>query len=180
MKGKLLILAVLAVCLCSAGGTAAYFTAQGTARNVITAGYVDIALEEKHMDGSGTVVEFPAEGIHGITPGGSVSKIVTVQNLGADAWIRVKVDCAVTDRAGLPLKSDVVKLTFDRESWQEQDGFFYCRQPVAAGERTPVLFDRVEFSPAMGNDYQNARAVITVTAQAVQHSNNPDALGWPD
>lgn len=47
MKRKLLLLSVLAICVATlAAGTLAYFSADGTARNVITTGNVSIAVEE--------------------------------------------------------------------------------------------------------------------------------------
>lgn len=184
MKGKILILAVLLLGLgVVSGGTAAYFSAEGTARNVITAGDVQIALEERHIDGSGAVVEFPIAGVHGVMPGSSVSKLVSVKNTAADAWIRVRVSCAATAADGSTLPADAVSIWVDEESWLLKDGWYYCRQAIPTGEATPVLFDRVEFSPAMGNRYQNSRVVVTVQAQAVQSAHNgasvEEAAGWP-
>ena len=185
MKRKLLILSCLVICLSVlSAGTAAYFTAQSDARNVITSGFVEIAREEKHIDGSGAVVKFPEKGILGVMPGSRVSKIVTVKNTGAQSWIRVKADCAVTAADGSVLSSDVVGFSPNDAHWLLKDGWYYCRQSIPTGESTPVLFDRVEFSPAMGNEYQNCRVVITLQAQAVQAAHNEgavaDVLGWPE
>ncbi len=83
LKTKLLALSVvLILAALSVYGTLAYFTAQGTARNVITAGDVKIALEERMLtpDGEKTV---PFEDQLGVMPGTDVSKIVTVTNAAA-------------------------------------------------------------------------------------------------
>ena len=69
LKTKLLALSVvLILAALSVYGTLAYFTAQGTARNVITAGDVKIALEERMLtpDGEKTV---PFEDQLGVMPG---------------------------------------------------------------------------------------------------------------
>ena len=185
MKKKILYIAAIVICLSLiTGGTYAYFTTSDTARNVITSGFVEISLEEKHIDGSGAVVKFPEKGILGVMPGSRVSKIVTVKNTGAQSWIRVKADCAVTAADGSVLSSDVVVFSPNDAHWLLKDGWYYCRQSIPTGESTPVLFDRVEFSPAMGNEYQNCRVVITLQAQAVQAAHNEgaleDVLGWPE
>ena len=72
MKRKLLLLSVLAICVATlAAGTLAYFSADGTARNVITTGNVSIAVEE-WADADKTQ---PFEGLTGIMPGTTVTKI---------------------------------------------------------------------------------------------------------
>ena len=83
MKRKLLLLSVLAICVATlAAGTLAYFSADGTARNVITTGNVSIAVEE-WADADKTQ---PFEDLTGIMPGTTVTKIAEVRNTGeADA-----------------------------------------------------------------------------------------------
>ena len=79
-KQKLVTLSAVAiVAALSAYGSVAYFTAEDTARNVITAGKVKIELQEKMLtpDGEKTV---PFENQLGVMPGCEVSKIVTVKN----------------------------------------------------------------------------------------------------
>ena len=59
MKKKILVLAALAIAVAiAATGTLAYFTATGTARNVITSGGISIAIEEKTQTGD-ALVDFP-------------------------------------------------------------------------------------------------------------------------
>lgn len=106
MKKKLAVLSLLAVCAAVAvSGTLAYFTSEDTAHNVITSGGVSIELVEKTKE-NGTEVEFPEDGLTGIMPGTSASKIVSVKNTGeADAWIRVSVNIGITaaEKSGLHL-----------------------------------------------------------------------------
>lgn len=193
MKRKLLILSALVICVATlAAGTLAYFNAEGTAHNVITSGGVGIQLIEKTKSGD-TLVDFPEDGLSGILPGTSASKIVSVENTGsADAWIRVKVEMTITgsDREALPLEiggadSVIPVITFTPgESWTlGEDGYYYYNAAVASGKSTETLFEEVYFAAQMGNEYQNCTANLVVTAQAVQTANNGDsaltAAGWP-
>ena len=76
-------------------------------------------------------------------------------------------------------------LDYDSSRWTYgDDGYYYYNEPLAAGETTGALFRNVSFDPAMGNMYQDSKAVIKVSAQAVQVKNNGSdvftAAGWPD
>lgn len=184
MKKKILAVAVIVICLAIlASGTLAYYTADATARNVITSGFVDIELIEKHIDGSGAEVDFPDAPISGVMPGSTVSKIVSVKNTGAEAWIRVSVEKKVTGANGEELPVDVVTFTVDETKWLLKDGYYYHLMPVATESSTEILFDEVYFAPSMGNEYQNCKTEIIVYAQAVQTANNgttvEEAAGWP-
>ena len=184
MKKKVLVLAVIVMCLAVlASGTLAYFVAEGTARNVITTGGVGIELVEKYVDASGAKVDFPKEGITGVMPGTSVSKIVSVKNTEAEAWIRVAVEKKITGADGKELSADVVTFVVDETKWQLKDGYYYYLKPVAEGASTDILFDEVMFAGSMGNEYQGCKAEILVSAQAVQTANNGtsvlEAAGWP-
>ena len=185
MKKKILLVAILVICLSVvATGTLAYFTAEGTARNVITTGGVGIELIDKHVGDDGVEVDFPAEGIPGVMPGCSVSKIVAVTNNQAEAWIRVGVEKVVTAADGSALPTDLITFEVDATKWLEKDGYYYYRTPVATGESTDLLFDEVFFDGAMGNEYQGCKVEIIVGAQAVQTANNgttvEEAAGWPE
>lgn len=199
MKKKLFAAGIIAICLSlCVGSTWAYFTSSDTAHNVITSGKVGIEIIEKTKSGDGVELDFPADGLHNIMPGSSVSKIVSVSNSGeAEAWIRVKVDAAIVGADGdsLPLQMDVhgVKvpvMTFAVEQgWIDGgDGYYYYSSPVTPGEKTSVFFDKVTFALEMGNAYQRSTANLTIVAQAVQTANNPipdggdvtDIPGWPE
>lgn len=191
MKKKILVLAAVAICVAiAATGTLAYFTATGTARNVITSGGISIAIEEKTQSG-GALVDFPAEGITGVMPGTSVSKIVKVKNTGAsEAWIRVKVESSITSADGqsLPgtLRGGISVMEFKTLSgWTKgADGYYYYNKPVASGKATTELLKEVTFAPEMGNEYQGCTAQLLISAQAVQTANNgtkvTEAKGWPE
>ena len=186
-KKKVFMLALVVICLAIlACGTAAYFTDDVRTRNVITTGDVEIDLLE-WADADETV-PFPENGVSGVMPGMSVTKIVRVKNTGtAAAFVRVKAEKAVRlaqDVVG-QTNPDLITLNIDREHWTEQDGWFYYCEAVAPGTQTAPLFTAVSFAGLeMGNLYQNATATVEVFAQAVQVKNNPGntaltAQGWP-
>ena len=164
-----------------AAGTLAYFSADGTARNVITTGNVSIAVEE-WADADKTQ---PFEDLTGIMPGTTVTKIAEVRNTGeADAWIRVRLtgDIRLTGD-GTPDPS-LVKPDLNTTDWTlGLDGYLYCNKAIRPGETTAPLFTCVTFDAGMGNEYQNATATVHVAAEAVQTANNGvtalEALGWP-
>lgn len=183
MKKKLLSLAFVILLLLSlvGYGTLAYTTVEGTATNVITSGGVKIALVETTDSGR----PFPADGVHGVVPGTTQSKIVNVRNTGAHtAWVRVSVDVAILlANEGEP-DTDLIRLDYNRTHWREKDGYFYYLHPLKPGESTEVpLFTKVTFDAGMGNMYQGSEARVTVCAMATQWANNGstvwEAKGWP-
>lgn len=186
MKKKITVISlIVAMVAVLALGTAAYFTAEGTATNVITAGSVKIALHETAVKEPGAE-PVPFEDVSGVMPGSVVSKIVTVENTGSGtAWVRVSVTKAIALAEGLEGEIDLglVGLDIDTEHWTEHDGYYYYNAPLAAGETTEPLFTSVTFAAGMGNLYQGSTATVGVTAQATQTANNGEsaleAAGWP-
>lgn len=187
MKRKLLAAALAVSCLSLAAyRTVAYFTAEDTVTNVITAGNVRIELQETAIpeDGGAPV---PFEDVIGVMPGAEVSKIVEVKNTGdKTAYIRIRLEKEVTLAEGAAGETDpgLIGLNIDTESWTEKDGYFYYNEPLAAGQTTKPLFTAVSFSKEMSDLYQNSKAMISVKASAVQTDNNGDsareATGWPE
>lgn len=204
MKRKLTFIAGIILCLSLiATGTAAYFSANITTHNIITSGNVDIRLLE-WADADKTQ-PFPKEGISEVMPDTTVTKIAEVQNTGeAEAWVRVRAEKIITLAGGIhaEIDPDLMTVHFDETTWADAQGnehpywqqrgdYYYYTKPLAPDETTAVpLFNSVSFDKTMGNDYQNARAQVTVTVHAVQTANNPrtaapgtlavfEALGWP-
>ena len=185
MKKKILFLTAVLICLSIAmTGTLAYFTADDVAHNVITTGKVNIALQEWANEDR-TV---PFENIEGVMPGNEITKIALVKNTGtAPAWIRVKIDIAVTkqiDKETVLLPSNKVLLDIDTENWKlKEDGYYYYQKALAADELTEPIFTSVLFDRSMNNAYQNSTASVDVFAEAVQTANNganaEEASGWP-
>ncbi len=188
MKKRIVLVCALVLCIgISVLSTVAYFTAEDTARNVITAGSLDIEVIEECENEEGELVPYPGEPIQ-VLPGAKVSKIVSVKNNDAEAYVRIKLDVAVKDPEGNALDADGAVLTVcSNEMWlanEDNDGWFYYNGTVKSGEITLPVIDGVEFSADMGDEFQGAVVEINVTAQAVQAANNGDnvfsAQGWPE
>lgn len=194
MKKKILVLA-LAVVFVSlmALGSAAYFTVEGRATNIITTGTVSLSLDEHLEEGKWTEIKDNDVTVawqlkDRVMPGMTVAKKPTLKNDGTQPFfLRAKVQVTVTN-GGEVLPSSVVLLQQMPSGWTEQDGWLYYMpegsDAVAPGAEV-VLFDGVKLAEEAGNPYQNSTVTITVQAQAVQVKNNPgtDALtaqGWPE
>ena len=181
MKRKILILSVLVICLAMiAAGSLAYYTADTKAHNVITTGSVDIQLNEWANEERTEKFENQT----GVMPGKDVTKIVEVKNVGTgSAWVCVQMFVDVYAENGKQLPTEPVKLDINTTDWTYQDGYYYYNKPLAPGETTEPLFTTVSFDEQMGNEYQNAKAKIDITAIAVQSANNGEtvleATGWP-
>ena len=181
-KGKLLALALLAAgAACLALGTAAFFSAETTAHNVITTGGVEIELREWADEAR----ETPFEDVTGVLPGAEITKIAEIENTGAsEAWVRVGVTKSIRLAGGGKADLSLVSLDINTADWTlGEDGFYYYNTALKPGEVTAPLFTAVTFADEMGNEYQNATAAVDVAAQAVQTANNGasalDAAGWP-
>lgn len=181
MKRKLLILSILVICVATiAAGSLAFYNAEDTAHNIITTGGVSIEIQEWADEGR----ETPFEDLDGILPDTSVTKIAEVKNTGAsEAWIRVRLNKTIKLVGEGTPDTALVELDINTASWTEQDGYLYYKEALKPGEVTEPIFTTVTFNEAMGNEYQNATAIVDVHAQAVQIANNGEsaltALGWP-
>lgn len=187
MKRKVFIAALLIICLALLGfGTSAYFTADGTATNVITSGGIAISIDENAVNEEGETVTF--KDVQGVMPGTRISKIVSVTNTGANsAWVRIAVDTRISLADGVEGTPDtsLIKPDFNTSDWTlGADGYYYYNTQLQPGESTVPLFTVVTFDSTMGNIYQRSTAYIDVYAAAVQTANNGasalDASGWPD
>lgn len=186
MKRKILIIAILIACLAGlTGGTVAYFTAEDTATNVITAGNLSIELVETAINDAGETVPF--RDVVGVVPGAEVSKIARVENTGdAAAYVRIRLETTVTLAEGKDGQVDLRLVTVDinTEDWTEKDGYYYCNTVVQPGELTPPLFTKVIFDAGMDNRYEESTVKLNVRAQATQWKNNGEspleASGWPE
>lgn len=187
MKKRILIFALIAICVAIAsGGTSAYFSTEGTARNVITSGKVDVTLIEQQKI-NGVLQPFPDDVI-AANPGKSVSKIVSVRSEDEAAWVRVGYDVCFYDGQGKQMNlsdsdiSSLVSVDTDEEHWVFRDGWWYYKAPLHKDEITPSLFENVIFSGGMNNEFQGSTARISISVQAVQVANNGkqfwEAIGW--
>lgn len=187
MRSRIVLVCAVVLCVaCIVGSTVAYFTAEDTARNVITAGSLKISVIEQ-QEVNGELADYPEEPII-VVPGDDPSKIVTVKNEDKDAFIRLKYEITVTDKNGnvMDVPEGLISVNSTNDDWvtKNEDGWLYYNGIVKTGDITTPAFENVVFSAEMGNEYQEATAEVFVTAQAVQSANNGDnvleAQGWPE
>ena len=182
---RLISLICLVVCCAAliASGTLAFYSAEETAKNVMTTGKLDIDLKEETDGGQ----PWPEKGFENIMPGMDVTKVVYGDNTGTmDVWLRVKLVKIITPAEGVEAELNFEKITLDINTadWTEKDGYYYYNKALRPGEKSVPLFTNVHFGAELGNEYMNAKAEIEVTMQAVQANNNGDsaltATGWPE
>ena len=182
---RLISLICLIICCAAllASGTLAFYSAEETAKNVMSTGKLDMELVEK-TDGG---LPWPEEGFKNIAPGMNITKIVYGENTGTmDLWLRVKLDKTITAAEGVEAALSFEKITLDINTadWTEKDGYYYYNKALKPGEASVPLFTNVHFGEELGNEYMNAKAEIDVTMQAVQANNNGEsaltATGWPE
>ena len=189
MKKRFACCAMLCILLSLVmNSTLAYFTAEDTARNVVTSGAVSVAVVEKQLVG-GALENYPDTSVS-IMPGSTVSKIVCAKNLDEPAWVRMAYTVTIQDANGKTVelstqqRDQIITIDVDTANWTYKNGWWYCNKDLTTGEESKPLFTQVVFSgPEMGNTYQNCTVLIDVTAQAVQKVHNGstvlDAAGWP-
>ena len=199
MKKKMLSLALMTIFISlMALGSAAYFTVEGRATNIIVTGEVDLTLTEESK--TGAVIRDDAGNFIGlhfekVMPGQTMDKHPTVTNTGSQPfWLRVKVTGSMKgiQEVDLPLvleqeehKIDILTFNGRDENWVEKDGWLYYTQPLKVGDQVDV-FTSVTIAPQMGNEYQDATGQIDILAQAVQYKNNENegnvlnVQGWPE
>ena len=184
IKLKIAILAIVAIAVSFVmQGTLAYYTATGTATNVVTSGNIRFIIHETTDQGT----EFPREGVY-VMPGDIVSKKVTIESdCEHPFYLRVKMVYGIGSEE---LSSeDCFKLNINEENWiYHEDGWYYYNGIVEPGVTTPHVFSHVEMvGSKINNSYLGKTLTLTVDAQAVQSENNPvengeyyNAFGWPE
>lgn len=192
MKRKILFFALVMICAAILTvGTAAFFTAEDQVHNVITTNGVDIEIEEWQQTPDG-LKPYPQDKPIELMPGVTVSKIATIKNMEADAWIRAKFEVVIKDENKQIMDlspetlASIITVPMNEDEWLRKDGdseWWYYHEAVGAGETTEPLFSEVIFDgPNMTNEYQNCEVELIVIAKAVQSANNGDsaieAAGW--
>ena len=179
-KSKLVTIAILLILLSIAGtGTLAYFNDSITVHNEITTGNIDITIDSVTTSSLA------------VMPGMSVEHpiVVTNKNTSSDAWVRVKITKKIVKADNNNGDDALIIMQYNDQNnfntnWTYQDGYYYYKTPLAANNTTVPLFDKIVFSPTMGNEYQNSTATVTINVQAVQTAHNGstvlEAKGWPN
>lgn len=175
MKKTIMITVLTIACIALAvAGTFALITNEQTTVNVVTMGSVKIeALEVKPQ----TALK--------VVPAASSDWKVSAKNTGSqEAYLRVKINKQITLAQTGSADPAIMQFDIDNTYWEYHDGFYYYKQPLAAGAESKPLFTKVSFAETAGNLYQQATADAAITIYATQVKNNGssalNALGWPE
>lgn len=169
-RAVLLVLSLVMILSVSVGGTLAYLIAQSETRtNVFEPG--DVTTETKED----------------FTPNGNKSDVkISTKGSNVDTYVRAKIVVTWVDKDGNVLAqkpkegTDYTISINEGDGWmQGGDGFWYCREVVKAGDKTPVLINSC--SPEVGMGPVDARLQVTILSQAIQASDQAikDAWGAP-
>ena len=191
MKKKITAVALLVILLAlGALGSAAYFTAEGRATNVVSTNAISMKIDENgDFTWTNGVYELPGN----LMPSQTADLQVSIQNVGPEPfYTRVKVDVDIRDSSGQAMGNEYDKYVGlnIKSGWVESEGWYYYNgngNPVVDKQSSPqLIFDTVTLKPDTPNEMKNAKVSIVVTAQAVQTKNNEipaggvtAVRGWP-
>lgn len=136
----------LALIICLAvGGTVAFITTSTEpVENVFTPSSVTVDIEEEVIDNAKTSI--------------------MVKNTGnTEAYIRINLVTYMQDENGIPVAEQAPSLKFQlSDDWVKIGGYYYCKQPVAAGELT------LEFLKSESKIELAENQVVYVLAEGIQ------------
>lgn len=152
-RSFVLVVSVLVLLLGIVGTSVAYLSMKtGEVKNQFTYGQVSCAVEEDFRDG--------------------VKKDVRIKNTGnIPAFIRVRLVFTWKDADGsvygtAPQAGDYA-LEINEAGWKtDANGYYYCTQPVAAGESTPILIKSCK--PNDGRNPEGYALSVEILADAIQ------------
>ena len=152
-RSFVLVVSVLVLLVGIVGASVAYLSMKTPAvKNEFTYGKVSCEVEEDFRDG--------------------VKKDVSIKNTGnIPAFIRVRLVFTWKDADGsvygtAPQAGDYT-LEINEAGWKtDANGYYYCTQPVAAGELTPILIKSCK--PNDGRNPEGYALSVEILADAIQ------------
>ncbi|HHW74897.1 MAG TPA: hypothetical protein GX744_06535 [Firmicutes bacterium] len=166
-------LAVLALTALLGTGAWAWFSAGAEATNTLTAGTVEIGINEEYTP----VTEW--------IPGQKSEKMLWVKSSGTKAayvrvalipvWGHLRGDEFIAEPA-LPVSN--VELHWDEAHWVYADGWYYYKAILAAEAETAPLLSSVTLSSDTGDEYRGKVLQIVAAAEAVQASHEAYKETW--
>lgn len=159
--------------------TCSGFTSLAAARfhatNRLETGFVDIELEEYELEGTHRVI---SDRKYQILPGQTVSKIPQIENLGTDAYVRVKIELPEEEQF---LEEQIFGM--DALWVKAGDGFYYRREPMKTAEKTD-FFEGLVIPTDYPQTKEGTSFEMHLVSEAVQAKNfTPDfskSAPWGD
>ena len=169
--------------------TFAYFTDSSTSQyNQIVPGSLDAAIIEVSENGN---LNVPAQPVKIMPASVYTYGNVGVENTGTISfYVRIKIVKTIleSEHEISPGWEDLIACNFMasediQDQWVYHEGYYYYKVALAPGEKTTALFNKVLFSPQMGNEFKNSSIQFQIICQSVQSGGNSDnpvsAWGWP-
>lgn len=174
MKKKIAITLLLVLIAVAGVQSVANYTAARKATGVITAGSVQLKINQSSEGKDGEEIE----------PGSVRANRVSIENTGkSGAYVRAEI--RVLSEGKAIEAEDVLELDIDRESWIYEGGYYYYTRELKSGEETEALYTEESFlGEALEDKYAGKEIEVEITAYGVQSSNNGEealkAEGWPE
>lgn len=165
-RTALLVLSLVMILSVSVGGTLAYLIAQtGDVTNVFQPGEVTTTTPEDFDKQT-------KENVRISTAGSNIDTYVRAQIVVN--WIEADNETVSGQK---PVEDVDYTISINGTDWmQGDDGFWYCKEVVKAGEETPVLINSCAPVPNMGP--LGGHLQVTILSQAVQASDKAIEEAW--
>ncbi len=187
-RAVVILAAVLALLMCiwtAVSMTAAYYSREDKAVNVVTMGNLKVTAISVVRTENGEIKDF--DGACPTVPGEKVPWVLSVKNSGAhDAYVRVRLDKNIKLAEGVTGEpdADVLEFVINEKDWTFKEGYYYCNKALVPGEVSAPLFEGAGYSADMSNLYQGSVAGADVYIAGTQVANNGTdvftAAGWPE
>lgn len=172
-RNILIVLTVLVMTALLGTGAWAWFTTGAEATNTLTAGTVEIGINEDYTP------------VTAWTPGQKSEKKLWLKNSGTKAayvrlsltplWGHLEGETFIAEPS-LPVSN--VELGWNENDWLYADGWYYYRNILEAGAETNLLLHSVALSSDTGAEYRGKVLQIVVAAEAVQASHEAYKEAW--
>lgn len=164
-KYKLAVIALVVILISLISRpTLAYYVLQGTSKNIVTTGDIDISIVE-------TLNGAVHTGNVNVAPGSTVNKALYVQNVGSHpCWLRIKIEKTTNIE-----NRDVLSLNIDSQNWLYHDGYYYYKTILVSGATSDCLYDQVTIlgdGSETEERYSGTYVSMDITAEAIQSENN--------
>lgn len=176
-KTKFTALSVACIGCMAASGTLAAYDSTVSVVNNLSMDTVDISLSEYSID-DGREVPYQNK-YDDLAPGAVISKIPRITNLGADCYVRAKVELATTPAEG---KTNYQVLTMDDISGMDtskwtykEDGYYYYNSILSVPDKAD-LFNSVTIPSSWEKPNENCKYQIDITVEAVQSEHFTPAM----
>lgn len=141
-----------------------------SSEHILTTSAVNIELKEYLIDSSKNEKQFNGENIV-IFPGSSIPLVPKVINLGANCYIRAKLNIEIDNDIINNIDDSILGIS---DKWKKYGDYYYYDSIINSGEAVEI-FNSVNFPNNLPEIYQGKNIRVKIVAEAIQSKNfNPD------